>query len=56
MLVSLENVQFDMNELEKGMRNTKKEFEIRLESKVNQIKTKKKVNLVLIRFDKTYRQ
>lgn len=38
MLVSLENVQFDMNELEKGMRNTKKEFEIRLESKVNQIK------------------
>jgi hypothetical protein len=31
--VSLENVQFDMSELEKGMRNTKKEYEIRLESK-----------------------
>jgi hypothetical protein len=33
--VSLENVQFDMNELEKGMRNTKKEFEIRVESKAD---------------------
>ena len=33
-MVSLENVQFDMNELEKGMKNTRKEYEIRLESKV----------------------
>lgn len=32
-MVSLENVQFDMNELEKGMRNTRKEYEIRVESK-----------------------
>jgi hypothetical protein len=34
-MVSLENVQFDMNELEKGMRTTKKEYEIRLESKAS---------------------
>ena len=33
-MVSLENIQFDMNELEKGMKNTRKEYEIRLESKV----------------------
>jgi len=33
-MVSLENVQFDMNELDKGMKNTRKEYEIRLESKV----------------------
>lgn len=33
--VSLENVQFDMNELEKGMRNTRKEYEIRMESTNN---------------------
>jgi len=33
--VSLENVQFDMNELEKGMRNTRKEYEIRMESSSN---------------------
>ncbi len=32
--VSLENVQFDMNELEKGMKNTRKELEIRTELKV----------------------
>ena len=32
-MVSLENVQFDMNELEKGMKNTRKEYELRLESK-----------------------
>ena len=32
-MVSLENVQFDMNELEKGMRNTRKEYEIRMEAK-----------------------
>lgn len=31
--VSLENVQFDMNELEKGMKNTRKEYEIRLGAK-----------------------
>jgi hypothetical protein len=29
-LVSIENVQFDMNELEEGMRNTRKEYQIRL--------------------------
>ena len=33
--VSLENVQFDMNELEKGMRTTKKEYEIRLDAKAD---------------------
>ena len=33
-MVSLENIQFDMNELDKGMKNTRKEYEIRLESKV----------------------
>jgi formic-like protein len=32
-MVSFENVQFDMNELEKGMKNTRKEYEIRLDSK-----------------------
>jgi hypothetical protein len=32
-MVSLENVQFDMNELEKGMKNARKEYDIRLESK-----------------------
>lgn len=31
--VSLENVQFDMAELEKGMKNARREYEIRLESK-----------------------
>lgn len=31
--VSLENVQFDMNELDKGMKACRKEYEIRIESK-----------------------
>jgi len=33
--VSLENVLYDMNELEKGMKMTRKEYEIRLESKTD---------------------
>lgn len=31
-MVSLENVQFDMTELDKGMKNTRKELEIRLQT------------------------
>ena len=31
--MSLDNIQFDVNELEKGMKMTRKEYEIRSESK-----------------------
>lgn len=33
-MVSLENIQFDMNELEKGMKATRLEYDRRLETKV----------------------
>lgn len=39
--VSLENVQFDMSELDKGMKATRKEYEIRLESKTGEIQVLK---------------